>query len=543
MLGDPAASPPWLRWLVAISPKTCSVLLFLGGAAMLLSAATPQIAARIEWLAAIAPLGAIEASHFLGSILATVMLFLAYGVGRRLAVARRAAIAVCLAAAPLLLLGGILWEEAAFLLGIALLLWITGPAYYRQTNLSAVRPAKEWLAAAVIVLGVAAWAGFSAYETIPYSDDLWWTFLVDGDASRFLRALVGVGAMATLVLVWWLAAPVRPSPGDAEQIARAQAIITQCPHSAPEAWLATTGDKSFLFDETGRAFIMYAAHGDAWIAMGGPVGPHDARDEMIWRFRQAADVANAWAAFYSVGPDLLPGLLDAGFALQKIGETAIVDLPGFSLEGPSRSRLRQARARAARDGYVASIERIDSDGDLLSGLKAVSDAWLAVHQGAEKRFSLGRFDPAYLAPFPIGVLRREGRIVAFATLWTGGPGGDVAVDLMRASRDASGAMEVLLVELMLWAKAQGHRRFDLGMAPLAGLADRRLAPWLSRLGAFIYRHGRLIYGFEGLRTFKAKFDPDWQPRYLAAPGGWRLSAALVRTALLTSGGVLGMIRR
>ena len=102
------------------------------------------------------------------------------------------------------------------------------------------------------------------------------------------------------------------------------------------------------------------------------------------------------------------------------------------------------------------------------------------------------------------------------------------------------AMEVLFTELILWAKGEGYRIFDLGMAPLAGLENRRLAPFLSRVGAFIYRHGGSFYGFGGLREFKKKFDPVWEPRYLAAPT-FRLSAALGRTALLTTGGLRKML--
>ena len=287
---------------------------------------------------------------------------------------------------------------------------------------------------------------------------------------------------------------------------------------------------------------MYAPHGSAWIAMGGPVGA--GRRNLIWRFREAADDANAWPAFYAVPPALLGDMLDAGFAAQKVGEAALVNLRDFSLEGAARSKLRNARSRAARDGLVLSVERMPADSPVMAELRAVSTAWLHQHRGAEKRFSLGRFDEAYLARFPIGLCRLDGRVVAFANLWPGAAAGDIAVDLMRAHPEAPRvAMEALFIELILWAKGEGFSRFDLGMAPLAGLEDRRFAPMLSRAGAWVYRHAGSIYGFEGLRAFKSKFDPEWEGRYLAAPGAWRLSAALWRTALLTSGGLRGMLGR
>ena len=80
-------------------------------------------------------------------------------------------------------------------------------------------------------------------------------------------------------------------------------------------------------------------------------------------------------------------------------------------------------------------------------------------------------------------------------------------------------MDYLFVQLMLWGKAQGYGRFDLGMAPLSGLQERQLAPLWTRAGALLFTHGEKLYNFEGLRRYKEKFKPVWEPRYLAAPGG------------------------
>ena len=34
----------------------------------------------------------------------------------------------------------------------------------------------------------------------------------------------------------------------------------------------------------------------------------------------------------------------------------------------------------------------------------------------------------------------------------------------------------------------------------------------------IWRYGTRLYNFQGLRAFKNKFNPAWEPRYLAASG-------------------------
>ncbi|MEI2719089.1 MAG: phosphatidylglycerol lysyltransferase domain-containing protein [Gemmatimonadales bacterium] len=68
-------------------------------------------------------------------------------------------------------------------------------------------------------------------------------------------------------------------------------------------------------------------------------------------------------------------------------------------------------------------------------------------------------------------------------------------------------------------RAEGYHHFNLGMAPLAGLPEHALAPLWSRVGNAVFEHGERFYGFQGLRQYKAKFDPAWVPRYLASPVG------------------------
>lgn len=58
----------------------------------------------------------------------------------------------------------------------------------------------------------------------------------------------------------------------------------------------------------------------------------------------------------------------------------------------------------------------------------------------------------------------------------------------------------------------------------------------NRLASFLYEHGEVVYNFQGLRAYKDKFDPVWQPRYLAYPGGLRLPRILADLAALVGGG-------
>ena len=122
--------------------------------------------------------------------------------------------------------------------------------------------------------------------------------------------------------------------------------------------------------------------------------------------------------------------------------------------------------------------------------------------------------------FDIAVVRRAGAIVAFANIWRAGADTALSIDLMRYNDAApKGVIDFLLIECMLWGKAQHYQWFGLGMAPLSGLEEHALAPAWHKLGRMVQRYGETFYPFEGLRKYKEKFLPVWRPRYLAAPGG------------------------
>jgi len=108
---------------------------------------------------------------------------------------------------------------------------------------------------------------------------------------------------------------------------------------------------------------------------------------------------------------------------------------------------------------------------------------------------------------------------------------------MRFASDApKNVMEALLVHVMLWGRAEGYRRFSLGMAPLSGFDRSSVASRWQKVGAFVYEHGEAFYGFQGLRAFKEKFAPEWEPRYLACPGGLALPRILADVSALIAGG-------
>jgi phosphatidylglycerol lysyltransferase len=381
------------------------------------------------------------------------------------------------------------------------------------------------------------WLGLFAFKHVEYSHALWWQFALEGDASRFLRGSV---AAATTVLLVAVARLIGHAPHDVDapsddDLQAAGAVIARQAATYPN--LVYLRDKGVLFDETRDGFVMYAVKRRTWVALGDPVGPPDRLAPLIRLFIERCDDFGGTPVFYQVGRHHLHHYVDLGFAFVKLGEEARVDLKHFSLEGSEGARFRQVTRRLAKDGGTFRVIPAADVPHVMRDLQDVSNDWLTHKRGAEKGFSVGFFDPDYLARFPVAVIERANRIVAFANLWPGSCGHELSIDLMRYHRAAPvNAMEALIVHLLIWGQEQGYDWFALGMAPMSGVGRSPIAPLRARAGIFLYEHGDLLFHFQGLRAYKEKFNPVWEPHYLVYPGGLKLPGIVADVSALVAGG-------
>lgn len=532
------------RWLPAAAPQLLAAATFLAGTILLFSGATPSVKSRMNWLDDFVPLAAVEISHFVASLTGVGLLVLARGLQRRLDAAYGLAAALLAVGAVSSLVKGADYEEAIALTVVLAVLLPSHRYFYRRAALTEDRFSPGWIVAIALVVGASIWLGLFAFKHVDYSADLWWQFEFRRDAPRFLRASVGVVAGVLFVALSRLLRPAPPEPSlpTPEEIERAVPIVRASSES--DAALALSGDKALLFSDSGKGLITYGHAGRSWVALGDPLGPPAERAELAWRFREMVDRHGGWTVFYQVSQQNLSLYVDLGLTLLKLGEQARVPLEHFSLDGGARKGMRRVINTMAKEGVAFEVLPPAQVVEQLPELRAVSDAWLAEKHTREKGFSLGFFDEAYIRRFPCGVVRREGRIVAFANLFATDDRCELSVDLMRYGPDAPpSAMEYLFLELLLWGKAERYEWMNLGMAPLSGLENRALAPRWNRIGALIYSHGEHFYNFRGLRAYKEKFDPVWIPRYLASPAGLSLPRVLANVATLISGGLRGVVAK
>lgn len=525
-----------LSALAGLAPQAAAALALILGAMLVFSGVTPSRPEDLDLLARFVPLPLLEGAHFIASVLGAFLMLSARGLAFRARPAWAVATILAPLAAAASLVKAIAAYEAVALTLLTLLLLLTRREFPRPGAAAGAGLSDRSIAAATAVLIGAAGLLAFVHDHTAFSRDSWLTFEFVAEAPRGLRALVGAALVVAGGGLWALMRPrsAVPGPPTPSDLAAAVAIVDRQPSA--EANLVRMGDKHLLFSADRQGFIMYGRRGSSRIALFDPVGPHALWPELVCSFVEMARRSGGRAAFYEVGAENLAVYADFGLTCLKLGEEARVDLAAFTLEGSRAKGYRNALSRGVREGLAVEIPGTERIPDMLPELGQISDEWLAARGGREKGFSLGWFAPDYVASQRVAVLRRRGRVVAFATLMETACREEVTVDLMRFREGLPhGAMEFLFLRLFEHFKADGVRWFGLGMAPLAGLSESPTAPTWHRLGHVLFEHGNRFYGFKGLRAFKDKFRPVWTPRFLAVSSTLTPALALLDAARLIGG--------
>ncbi|WP_413993706.1 bifunctional lysylphosphatidylglycerol flippase/synthetase MprF [Labrys okinawensis] len=503
-----------------LTPRFLGIEAFIAGCLLVVSGATPTFGGRLATLSLHVPLWIVEGSHFLGSLIGVLFLFISHGLFCRHRSAWWVALALSAASLVFSLGKGLAYGEVIFVVPLVATLFAARSQFRSDSSFQAQRASASLLfAIAVVIAASFAILTFAFHDMDFAGRDFWWQFEFDAQAPRALRAMIGVSVVALVLATWELSraprgfAP-RPAP---ETLAKVAEIIRR--HDRSDASLALMGDKSIIFSATGNAFLMYGKRGRSWIALYDPIGPRAEWPSLIDAFQRLAARHGGRVAFYQVRPTNLPIYLEAGLSIIKLGEEARVDLVNFTLEGGSRSNLRYALKRGAKEEFTFSITGVDQEACLVAELDAVSRDWLTSRRTTEKSFSVAAFHRPFVKRQSIALVRQHGRTIAFVTFMPTSNKQEATVGLMRHIGGAPGyTMEYLFTQLILALKDRGYHTLDLGMAPFSGFRALPLtSPW-HRMGSLIWQHANPLYNFQGLRLFKGKFGPSWEPRYLAASG-------------------------
>lgn len=272
-------------------------------------------------------------------------------------------------------------------------------------------------------------------------------------------------------------------------------------------------DKHHYFADDGQAVISYKVVGSVAVALGEPVGEAASCRTLAHDFARHCDLNDWRFCYHQVTPAASAWLGQAGLHSLKIGEEAIVDLTIFSLASPHFKSVRNKTGKLIREGVRVEELARPIDDATMAELAEVSRAWLAEGGHRERTFTVGRFDPAYLHATDVLVARSAGgRVEAFVNILPSFGSGEGNFDLMRRRPDAPpSVMDLLFLSLIERFRAEGLTGMNLGLAPLANIEGDTMADRALRL---LYERGEEAFHFRGLQTFKQKWLPRWEPRYL-----------------------------
>lgn len=330
-------------------------------------------------------------------------------------------------------------------------------------------------------------------------------------------------------------------------------LLDQLDH--PSGYLALSAANARFVQPPQPGFIAYRRQGRHLFLFGGVHAPPESRAPLLDAFLAHAAALRCAVVAVQLRAPQLALFAQRGFTVNALGTSFGLHLPGFSLAGTRRMKLRNKIARARRLGLVVrEVGRdLPRDADTWAALHAISDRWLRRKGKQELDFmigELGRIDDHKRRIFVVlhesehpddsprdcsTTGRNELPQIAGNALhdsWVGfityvpvhGQHPGYLHDLTRRVPEAPpGAMELCNAEAMTRLRAEGSCYLHFGFTPFVtapvppDFPSECSSPWLDRAIALLYRYGRVIYPAQTQADYKRKWGPDLiEPEYVAA---------------------------
>lgn len=295
--------------------------------------------------------------------------------------------------------------------------------------------------------------------------------------------------------------------------------LTKALWEAPwaEAKLILQGDFGLIGPDS-RPMALACETGQSMVMLGGPLVSDATPAEALATLAEAAGRKSRSPLVYKAPPDLAAAARRDGWQVLAISREAWLDPASYTTDGPRLRQLRRSLSKAEREGVTITEGGRDLPIDQMAAIAAI---W-ARRQGGERGFSMGRFDPAYVADQRVFLAWSGDKLAGFITLhetrneWT--------LDLMRQADDApSGAMHLAVHCAILAARDARAPRLSLAAAQYDN-------PDLPRSLRALSQRAQEASGAEGLIRFKSSFAPNWRRLYALSPSRAGLMIGLADVA-------------
>ncbi|MFN8619780.1 MAG: DUF2156 domain-containing protein [Chloroflexota bacterium] len=407
------------------------------------------------------------------------------------------------------------WLFAAIVVGVALLV---------ARQLRRGRRWAWWLATIVAAVQVAAGA---LILIVLFVDPTW----LEANAGQGSAAqLLGGGTIwLAWLIVLLLARRAFGSAGPAPSLARSGSDPGTAKRLLHEhggcsvSWMTTWPRMRHMVSADGTGFIGFREHAGVAIALGDPVGPDGAAEDLLDDFVARCEAADVIPFLFSCTAPTAAAAARLGWQTVQIAEDTLIDLPDLAFTGKSWQPIRTAINRAEAEGVRFELVTLaDQPEAIREQVVAISTQWLGEKALPEMGFTLGgvpeAMDPEARVALAIdGDGKVHGVLSWLPACRRGGGVEGWTLDVMRRLDGGFGkTMEFLIASSALAFKEDGASYVSLGGAPLArsrdaAAADRPIEQLLDLLGATM----EPLYGFRSLHQFKSKFNPRVEPMLMA----------------------------
>ncbi|MBP0454334.1 DUF2156 domain-containing protein [Kitasatospora sp. RG8] len=395
-----------------------------------------------------------------------------------------------------------------------------------------------------VLAASAAYAGLGLLASGQFEPGATFRGLVSGLPAQFLPPAyndllpdypIAVGPLARLLetycgLVFWVVALTallvafrRPAVhADAADAARARALLTA--HGGGTLSFITTWDGNhYWFDEEGRAAVAYRVLSTVALTTGDPFGEPEARRRAVAGFARYCDARGWTPCFYSVTPETMAEAGQLGWRSLQVAEDTVVALPGLAFTGRKWQDIRTALNKAGKQGITAEWWAYrDAPLALRDQIRSISEEWVSEKGLPEMGFTLGGLeeldDPAVRLLIAVDGDRTVHGLTSWMPVYENGAPVGWTLDFMRRRSDGfRGVTEFLIASAALGFKEEGARFLSLSGAPLARSGQDAAPTGMQRMLDWMGRVLEPVYGFRSLLAFKAKFQPEYRPMFMAYP--------------------------
>ena len=340
------------------------------------------------------------------------------------------------------------------------------------------------------------------------------------------------GIFIVLIPMWAFLRRVSgiPVSTDAEK-AEIATLVTKFGDGDSLGFFATRDDKSVIWTANRQAGIAYRVQSGVMLASGDPFGEPSLWPEAISNFLTRAREYGWTPAVMGASERGGRAWIDnADLSAIEIGDEAIIDVKDFTLEGHAMSNVRQTLNKARREGYSCDAIRVsDLSESERRKIRELAIGWRGDSKERGFSMSMDRFMGDLDKDSILIRGHKDSELVAFLYFIPWGKIGFSLDRMQRAPQPFPGITELMIVAMIEYCAAHKFRFLSLNFAAFRSIIERAekisAGPILRTLRALI----RFFSGWfqvESLYRFNAKFQPDWNARYILYPGVAELSSVV-----------------